>query len=376
MFEIYGFDLSDVGDGSGGLGASFVHQVIVLLYDWIFRLGGLAVPVFIVISGFSLMIPVARSPEALHGARRLVTFFYRRARRIVPPYYAALALSLIIILLVPSMGESTGRYWDRAVRDLDWANIGAHLLLVHNLSPAWNDAINPPLWSLAVEWQIYFLFPLLVIMWRRLGMLVLLAATAIYGIAPIYLEITVLPFSHTHFVLLFAMGMAGAAISFAQTGFEAQLRERLPWGLLAALGFAAFAALHVARRGFNLPVPDGWAPTLVIGGAVVALMIHCAKSQLEGAVSVVERALSHPTLTWLGAFSYSLYLVHLPVLALLAALAVGLALPVTLAYLLVFVVGLPLALAAGYGFYILFEQPFLNAPPRPRVEASPARGNL
>jgi peptidoglycan/LPS O-acetylase OafA/YrhL len=65
------------------------HRYAVLTYAMV--TGHLAVSVFICISGFCLMLPVARGDGALKGGPLL--FFKRRARRILPPYYAALLLS-------------------------------------------------------------------------------------------------------------------------------------------------------------------------------------------------------------------------------------------------------------------------------------------
>src|SRR5260221_14573530 len=57
----------------------------------ILREGHFGVVVFIVLSGFSLMLPIARagSTELVDGFRR---YLRRPARRIMPPYYVALAL--------------------------------------------------------------------------------------------------------------------------------------------------------------------------------------------------------------------------------------------------------------------------------------------
>ena len=89
----YGLGLDDWGVASvrGWLGAGAVDAGIVLAYERLVRWAFFAVQVFIIISGFSLMITVARSPDGRLGGG-LRDFFARRARRILPPYYAALAL--------------------------------------------------------------------------------------------------------------------------------------------------------------------------------------------------------------------------------------------------------------------------------------------
>ena len=68
-------------------------DLLGLLTNWLLY-GHLAVDVFIVLSGFCLMLPVARSGGALaDGARG---FFVRRARRILPPYFAAFTISVAL----------------------------------------------------------------------------------------------------------------------------------------------------------------------------------------------------------------------------------------------------------------------------------------
>src|SRR5919109_3936684 len=110
--------------------------------------GHMAVAVFIVVSGFSLaLVPLSNGGRLPGGVRRFVR---RRAWRILPAYWAALILSIVVTayLLRP---------------DLDAAAIGKSFV-VHGL--LLQDVVGsvPPngaLWSIAVEWQIYFVFPLI-----------------------------------------------------------------------------------------------------------------------------------------------------------------------------------------------------------------------
>src|SRR5690349_3676249 len=72
----------------------------------LFNQGHYAVVAFIVLSGFCLMLPLARSKSA-PASFELPTFVKRRARRILPPYYASVLLALAIIAIVPGMNEQT-----------------------------------------------------------------------------------------------------------------------------------------------------------------------------------------------------------------------------------------------------------------------------
>src|SRR5215203_1884331 len=105
-------------DGLRGLAASYVvlHHAALLVPPsgltgpatvarFLLRHGHYAVAVFIVLSGYCLMLPVARDPLGrLPGGT--LAFFGRRARRILPPYYAALVLCWALIALVPELGRA------------------------------------------------------------------------------------------------------------------------------------------------------------------------------------------------------------------------------------------------------------------------------
>jgi peptidoglycan/LPS O-acetylase OafA/YrhL len=64
---------------------------------------------------------------------------------------------------------------------------------------------------------------------------------------------------------------------------------------------------------------------------------------------------------WLGLFSYSIYLVHAPIVGVLDKYAVGpLGLSPLASFGLMLALGLPVILACCYGFHLLFEAPFLR----------------
>src|SRR6185436_4953598 len=97
-------------------------------------------------------------------------YFARRAWRILPPYFAALLASLLLIALVPVLETPTKTIWADSFPAFEFGPIASHLLLVHNLFPAYAQTINGPLWSVATEWQIYFFFPFVLLpIWRRFG---------------------------------------------------------------------------------------------------------------------------------------------------------------------------------------------------------------
>ena len=79
----------------------------LVLTSWLYY-GHFAVVVFIMLSGFCLMLPVVRGDDSLRGGT--LQFLKRRAKRILPPYYFALLLSLLLIHFL--INSKTGSQWD------------------------------------------------------------------------------------------------------------------------------------------------------------------------------------------------------------------------------------------------------------------------
>src|SRR5262249_53052417 len=107
-------------------------------------------------------------------ALQLRTFAVRRARRILPPYFAAVALFSLLPLWNP---------WAVYVHRVPTAlELGSHLLLVHNLFPSTVLSIDGPLWSLALDAQLYVAFPVLVGLFRHVGAKWFLAAVLAFSL--------------------------------------------------------------------------------------------------------------------------------------------------------------------------------------------------
>jgi peptidoglycan/LPS O-acetylase OafA/YrhL len=318
------------------------------------------VAVFIVLSGYCLMLPVARAGTG-QLPRGVRDYFVRRARRILPPYYATLAASLALIALIPALRAPTGTIWDHSHPAFEPGAVLSHLALVHNLWPRWEMRINGPLWSVATEWQIYFFFPFVLLpVWRRAGMAATLAVAFAIGYGLTFVCPVPATAAVSWYLALFALGMVAAAIGHAARPREGQLRAGVPWGALALLLAAACAVggLVFAKAWFlHKPRTD-----LLVGLATATLLVHCTRQILDGGLEppLVLRLLSARALVGLGHFSYSLYLSHLPVVALCyrAVHARSLApLPHTLAML---ALSVPASLLVAYGFHLAVERRFMR----------------
>lgn len=317
-----------------------------------------AVGLFIVLSGFCLMLPVAKGDGTLRGGAW--NFYKKRARRILPTYYFSLAVCLLLIGTI--LNQKTGSPWDLTF-PVTARGLLAHLFMLQDASAATKDQINYALWTVSVEWRIYFAFPLLVLGWRKLGaikttlaavlagylLLVLLRPTPIYtmtdGVTPEYLG-------------LFAMGMLGAGITFSRSGKLRDLRERVPWGwaALAATFLLLFLSQVKPLHGKAIPIST---LDFFVGLWATALLIASGyKSETR-----LHRALSWKPLAFIGTFAYSIYVMHAPLLQLIWIYVVRpLHLTPGVGFFSIFIVFIPLVVAGAYVFFLGCERPFLNRP--------------
>jgi peptidoglycan/LPS O-acetylase OafA/YrhL len=330
--------------------ASRPIRLLALLLNF----GHYAVSVFIVLSGFCLMLPIVRGDGMLRGGAG--NFFRRRAKRILPPYYLAMGFALLLIATL--IGTKTGTSWDGSV-PVTGQSLLTHLLLLQDYFDSTN--INHVFWSVATEWHIYFLFPLLLWVFRRLGSgrAVALAGGAAYLCG----MLTVRQHLHLEMVGQFILGMFGATIAYSSAPRYTAWRERTPWigvagmaillvGLLGALGQKIFGITIILEP--------------LIGIFTVAVILHA----LRPGPNLIRGVLDWKPAMALGGFSYSLYLIHAPLIQVLWQYGVA---PLhrsnTASFLLLLAFGTPLIVAAAWLFSLVGERPFLNRPiPKP-VEA-------
>jgi peptidoglycan/LPS O-acetylase OafA/YrhL len=326
-------------------------MLLPLTLPWL-QFGHYAVTVFIVISGYCLGLPVAMRPDRPFS---VAAFARRRARRLGPAYVLALFLSLIPFYAVLALNGQHVARWHVPIALI------AHLALVHNLVPSLAEYLNGPMWSIALECQIYVVFALLLVpVWRRFGPWTQLALALVIGLGPQLLFHGALAYAAPWLLGLFGMGFVAA--HFTARGVV--LPRAVRWMALL-VGLAAVVAV--------LPLGDAaadgalWPADLVVGAAVALFFVSAGGAQR----AVTARVLATRPIVTLGTFSYSLYLIHGPLVILVAAAIaryhVGAA-GSAVAYGLTLVV-VP---ALAYAFYLVAERPFLSPEFRAALEHAPA----
>lgn len=297
--------------------------VVVLYHLWPHRLTGgyIGVDVFFVISGYLITSHMYR--DARNGSRvALLRFWARRIRRLLPASMFVLLVSLLgVFLWLPST------LWEVAARQ-----VGASALYVQNwilagdsvdYSAMHNDATAVQhYWSLSVEEQFYFVWPLLVaavlhLSRRRLAAgkvfltsprAAMIAGIATIGIISLAYSIVLTHQSQSvaYFVTPtrvweFAAGGIMALV-FAGRQFGGRLATAGAWAGLALV--AVSAVLYTGATPF-----PGWTAAIPVAGTVLVLL--CSGSTAKMAP---RWWLSRKPMTFLGDISYGLYLWHWPLI--------------------------------------------------------------
>jgi peptidoglycan/LPS O-acetylase OafA/YrhL len=369
-YQAFGLGAETWGVQSTALlsGAS-VDKMITFVYGHVISRFAYAVQFFIVLSGYSLMLSVARSADG-YVKGGLGSYIKRRIRRIWPPYYAALALSLVVIATVPGMNTKANVWWDLALPAFTFDSITSHLLFIQHARSDWFLKINPAMWTVAVEEYIYVLFPLLLLpLWRRFGGFAMATITIAIGIS---LRFTFRPYldgPHIWFIGLFALGAFGASIGFSRRTSDRGWLGRVPWlrlGLALLVTFLLSSEL-TSRLNTNFDDIAAFMDTL-LGLAVICLLVHLTEVWKKVATTPLSppmRLLQSKPLISLGKMSYSLYLIHCPVVGVTALLCRHLGLSSAPAYIFMLTIGVSASVIVAYSFYHIFEQPFM--PPAVRA---------
>lgn len=310
---------------------------------------------FVVLTGFLLMLPFARDPRRVDGFRPRL-YLKRRLRRIVIPYYAALlfavALPQALVLGVRLVGGSAD--WQPMPSVANWL---WHLSFLHIFSAEYWAGINGSLWTMSLEMQLYLLFPLLIVLWYRWGLRGLAAALTV---SLAYRFVAGLMASGQGFPVEFLVGANGLGrLAEFLAGAVCALwvfRVRRPGTPRGALALAVGVVAGYALAHSPWAVPWNSVRELGLGVAfasVIALTVRTPS---------VAKAFSFRPVAWMGYRSYSLFLLHQPLVWFFAEfLTKMLGVPDGIGkLLLLWTAGLGLTIVVGQVFFRTIEQPCIR----------------
>ncbi len=318
-------------------------------------LGGLAVMVFVIVSGFVIanLMLIKNEPYGRYIGRRFL--------RIYPLYIAAVIFSLLV----------RDAYFD-VIAQAPWADPHvaqtvmderrsfpahglAHILLLHGMIPnsILQDALSSflaPAWSLSLEWQFYLIAPLLMralFSGKKMVQLLACAATLIsialcYGASPLaeWHYPSFLPLVIGFFILGMATRVYLEHRSLAAIAFPC---------IVAAVNFGVYAFVYAGGNYAVAFLPLAiWAMTIVVTQTA---------TPANSLLAVPHRALTGRMIVKFGLWSYSTYLLHVPLFVIALAGARALGVPFSSpAFLIVLLLACPVLLALSWASYAFFEQ--------------------
>jgi peptidoglycan/LPS O-acetylase OafA/YrhL len=269
--------------------------------------GFVGVDVFFVISGF-LITSLLEAELAATGRIDLAAFYARRVRRLFPALGIVLAVTVAASVAILSYGELTSALQSAAASVVFGANVFFQYTTGDYFGPNVNHLPLLHLWSLGVEEQYYLLWPVALVLARRLP---LSARRAVF----VALALASLAFAEWSLY----RGSQAAFYAMPSRWWELSLGALVAW---------APAPGHRAGRW------ESWTGTLIVLAAIAiptkhfpgvgalpatlgaALLLHA--SAVEGGA---WRVLSSRVMILIGKVSYPFYLWHWPLLA-LAAVAI------------------------------------------------------
>lgn len=269
------------------------------------ELGFQGVSLFLVLSGFCLYLPLVARTEPGRERVDLPSFAKARLLRIGPPYWASIGLLWAATSAIPWVAE-----WS-IFAPITLRDVLIHAGFAHNLVPSSLWTINGVYWSLALEAQLYVVFPLLVVMARRLGAVrVAVLALALSAVWPLAIDRLFPSLDGNAWTVVyesvpgrlgeFTAGMAAAAL--VARGAPRWARG-VAW-VLSPLWLPAAWAVHVARL-TSYPF-DKLACALSF--AAIAYLVASGERARKRAGPIAR------VLAPIGVVSFSLYLVHQPVI--------------------------------------------------------------
>ncbi|MCX7358424.1 MAG: acyltransferase [Alphaproteobacteria bacterium] len=264
--------------------------------------GYLGVDLFFTLSGFILAHVYLTSFE--DGRFGYGGFLKNRIARVYPMHLAALGAMLVLFAGAAILGVGESNPDAFRLSDLP-----AHLFMVHAWGTTPTVGWNFPSWSISAEWLAYLLFPLV-------AGLVLKAKRWSGAFAASALALCL--FSFWALDNLSAV-FPGVGQNFSQMTAQIGALRILP-SFLLGVALYAFGREHAAPKSWAWPivaVSAGWVVAVTTLGwwegltwfGLAGLLYGLAETSRHG----VDAPMSGRVFVFLGAASYAMYMIHLPI---------------------------------------------------------------
>jgi peptidoglycan/LPS O-acetylase OafA/YrhL len=258
--------------------------------------GNSGVILFFVISAFCLCLTM---PERDVTGGTVANFYLKRFFRIAPLFYAVVAVTLLRNFLVRDIVPPA-------------EDVLANLTFTFNLFPGKQDSLVFAGWTIGVEMLFYLVFPVLYVLLRGIA-----AKILAFGIAGLAFP-----------ALLVALGSTALPAALQDRYALLTLVHYLPVFLLGMIAFDLFNRLHARGASWRTGVACLAAGALLFAGHLGGILVDPDFAPafwqgtsytllLLGLAFCPIRILVNPATRFLGLISYSVYLLHGPVILLI-----------------------------------------------------------
>ncbi len=330
--------LAEIINSMGEGGAVFTTLRIGL-----FQSAPLGVSFFFVLSGF-LITYLILTEQNQRGQVDVKAFYARRALRIWPLYYALFAIAFIVLPFFTRIKLPNPAYYLLFLSNFD--------LLNH---PGSGTGITDIMWSVAVEEQFYLVWPLLFYVVERNYQVYLFAGIIILSAVFRWANQLNDQVQHFHTMSVIselAIGGLTAYCSIHYSRFQNFLENLPRWGIIATY----VAALPVILFSRFFYAEEGWG-RVILGGALATIILEQNFSK-----NSFYKMKNFQTISFLGKYTYGLYLFHPLVILLVYGLAdyfkINKSAIVTGSGLAI--ISLTLSIVICYVSYHYYEAPFLR----------------
>jgi peptidoglycan/LPS O-acetylase OafA/YrhL len=294
-----------------GLRAVAVASVLLYHMGVPFIPGGfVGVDVFFVISGFLISGLIIRELQRT-GTFSFSAFYARRLKRLAPAYLLVLLVSgaAVMIFLTPLQ---SGRY----VKDLIAAALyAANFNFAGQTSGYFADPEPSPFihfWSLAVEEQFYFVWPIMLFLAFKARRSKYLMVFLLVGVFAASLTLSILlshtaPTSSYYLLHTRAWELAAGALTYLAAAKLTSLSPKMRGLLLAAGLTTILLSAFFITKSMEFP---GWVAVFPVLGAACVILAGSGGTMPP----LADRLLGNKPMLLLGNISYSLYLWHWPFL--------------------------------------------------------------
>ncbi|WP_296708805.1 acyltransferase family protein [Rhodoblastus sp.] len=293
-----------------GLRAIAVVAVVIFhVAQSVLRGGFVGVDVFFVISGYLISLGIVDG--VANGTFTLGRFYTNRARRIAPAYLVLLVIVTCVVVAVAFPAETSNFGAALIAAIFSVSNI-YFWMTTNYFSVAAEELPLLHTWSLSVEEQFYFFFPLLLQFTLKRGRrttLIALTSLFVASLASSAVLVHIWPIGTFYSLPTRAWELLLGSLLALEYRWRDSHSFRPSGALVSAIGGAGLLAMAYAIYFYDSTMPfPGLAAALPCLGAGAVLYSGSVQT------TPVSRMLSVAPMRFVGKISYSLYLWHWPIL--------------------------------------------------------------